>query len=472
MLITIKKAVIAIILLSVVILSANIIRAKAVNSNQYYEIDFTYINVIKGNNYIEEAVLLRDKRWLDSNGIHKSGDTLVLNIPEFGVVNAKATAKSVEVSHANPTRSYTKHQSMVTGTFKHYSTDVREYTLQDIKTGIIQTIEVTPNHAFYVQNRTTFNKALKRNSHFIEIQYITPLDHMVNEAGNIVALVCDKRNITSGNKTSNCYKQLVHNNMPLTVYNLEIFKQHQYMVVSNKSIKENISNSSDTHTMRTFYNKKSELNIVSNNAILVHNICGNNVEQRVPIEALEMPNNSDEAIQLVNRTQYSYIIERNGITYHMRQGVFFRGDGRDINTLFANYATLDPLEANTNINIASGRDGTITGGHGVSTTTDFRDAVFFMERSRGNDPSILLIDGRNFNEAYDVDANTIEAGNSVYPESLQEVNVVNTIYSNNIMGRLVKTENTFQHNRFYSRPIYIFERNPFYIANYIPHTLR
>ncbi|MGV3278751.1 hypothetical protein ACFX5K_03790 [Rickettsiales bacterium LUAb2] len=216
-------------------------------TNKYYEIDFTYTNVINGKPYTEEAVLLRDKTWLQENKINKAGDALILNIPEFGVINAKATAKEVRLTTLNPEISYTNNQSMVMGTFKHYSTDVREYKLKDSKTSITQTIQATPNHAFYVQNRTAYNKVLNKQSHFIEIQNITPKDHMLNESGDSVTLVCDN-NI--------CGKQLVSNNKPIAVYNLEIFKQHQYLVVSNNQ-----------------YKNSNKFNININNAVLVHNIC-------------------------------------------------------------------------------------------------------------------------------------------------------------------------------------------------------
>ncbi|MGV3278355.1 hypothetical protein ACFX5K_01745 [Rickettsiales bacterium LUAb2] len=245
-----KKNSVITIIISLIILNTSIISAKAVNINQYYEIDFRYTNIINGKNYTEEAVLLRDKGWLAENNIHKEGDTLILNIPEFGVINAKATAKEVKSTTLNPIKAYTNNQSMVTGTFKHYSTDVREYTLKDTKTGNIQTIQATPNHAFYVQNRTIFNKALNEQSHFIEIQDITLNDKLINEAGNVVQLVCD-------NKA--CGKQLVTNNKPLPVYNLEIFNQHQYMVVSDKLVN----------------NKK--FNISLSNAVLVHNVCDINL---------------------------------------------------------------------------------------------------------------------------------------------------------------------------------------------------
>ncbi|MGV3278354.1 hypothetical protein ACFX5K_01740 [Rickettsiales bacterium LUAb2] len=226
-------------LILLILISSNICAA----TNKYYEIDFTYQNIINNKEYSEEVILLRDKGWLEENNIHKAGDTLILNIPELGVVNAKATAKEVKSTNLNPIKAYTNNQSMVTGTFKHYSTDVREYTLKNTKTGSIQNIQATPNHAFYVQNRTAFNKALNEQSHFIEIQNITPNDKLINEAGNVVQLVCD-------NKV--CGKQLVTNNKPIAVYNLEIFNQHQYLVVSNNTIKQNS-------------------NISINNAVLVHN---------------------------------------------------------------------------------------------------------------------------------------------------------------------------------------------------------
>ncbi|MGV3278154.1 hypothetical protein ACFX5K_00725 [Rickettsiales bacterium LUAb2] len=225
-------------LILLILISSSVFAA----TNKYYEIDFTYQNIINKKSYTEEAVLLRDKAWLEENNIHKAGDTLILNIPEFGVINAKATAKEVKSTTLNPIKAYTNNQSMVTGTFKHYSNDVREYTLKNTKTGSIQNIQATPNHAFYVSNRTAFNKALNQDSHFIEIQDITPNDKLINEAGNVVQLVCDN-NV--------CGTQLVTNNKPIAVYNLEIFKQHQYLVISNKA-----NNSS----------------VKLNNAVLVHNI--------------------------------------------------------------------------------------------------------------------------------------------------------------------------------------------------------
>ncbi|MGV3278121.1 hypothetical protein ACFX5K_00560 [Rickettsiales bacterium LUAb2] len=239
---------ICLITLAILNINNNIYANTTLNNNQYYEIEFTYQNSINGKAYTEEAVLLRDKGWLQENNIKKAGDTLTLNIPEFGVINARAIAKEVKATNLNPEEGYNNNQSMVTGTFKHYSADVREYTLKDSKTGIIQTIQATPNHAFYVQNRTAFNKALNQNSHFIEIQNITPTDKLINEVGNEVQLVCDN-NI--------CGKKIIKNNKPIAVYNLEIYKQHQYMVVSHATTLSNI-----------YINK-----IAFNNAVLVHNVC-------------------------------------------------------------------------------------------------------------------------------------------------------------------------------------------------------
>ncbi|MGV3278062.1 hypothetical protein ACFX5K_00250 [Rickettsiales bacterium LUAb2] len=242
-----KKLLILLSLIVICLLKVNYVHAIINNSNnhvynQYYEIDFIYKNVINGKAYTEETVLLRNKTWLQENNINKAGDSLILNIPEFGVVNAKATVKLVKATNINLETSYNNNESIVTGTFKHYSTDVREYTLKDLKTNQVQTVQATPNHAFYVSNRIAFNKALNESSHFIEIQDITPNDKMLNDAGNTVQLVCDN-NI--------CGKQLVKNNKPLPVYNLEIFKQHQYLVVSNKGVTPN--------------------KFIINNAVLVHN---------------------------------------------------------------------------------------------------------------------------------------------------------------------------------------------------------
>ncbi|MGV3278356.1 hypothetical protein ACFX5K_01750 [Rickettsiales bacterium LUAb2] len=248
-----KKLLVLLCLIVICLFKVSYVNAIINNStNQYYEIDFTYTNVVNNKTYTEKATLLRDKAWLAENNIHKAGDTLILNIPEFGVINAKATAKEVKSTNLNPIKAYTNNQSMVTGKFKHYSTDVREYILKDIKSGSIQTIQATPNHAFYVQNRTAFNKALNEQSHFIEIQNITPNDKLINEAGNVVQLVCDN-NI--------CGKQLVTNNKPIAVYNLEIFKQHQYLVLSNNAIKQGSNN---------IYKS----NIAFKNAVLVHNVYG------------------------------------------------------------------------------------------------------------------------------------------------------------------------------------------------------
>ncbi|MGV3278352.1 hypothetical protein ACFX5K_01730 [Rickettsiales bacterium LUAb2] len=227
-------------LILLILISSSVFAA----TNKYYEIDFTYQNIINKKSYTEEAVLLRDKTWLEENNIHKAGDTLILNIPELGVINVEATAKEVKSTNLNPIKAYTNNQSMVTGKFKHYSTDVREYTLKNTKTGSIQNIQATPNHAFYVQNRTVFNKALNEQSHFIEIQNITSADKLINEAGNTVQLICN-------NKV--CGKQLVTNNKPIAVYNLEVYKQHQYLVVSDKD--------------------NNSLFQLNNNAVLVHNNC-------------------------------------------------------------------------------------------------------------------------------------------------------------------------------------------------------
>ena len=119
-------------------------------------------------------------------------------------------------------------KGIVTGKFKRYAADVRQYTFKTIKTGIISTVNSTPEHLFYVKNR----------HRFMPITDISPRDRLITASGEPVALLCHPRQKTHCGVS-------VNSGLPAPVFNFEVYRRHVYFV--------------------------------GDAAVTVHNICGNDL---------------------------------------------------------------------------------------------------------------------------------------------------------------------------------------------------
>ena len=146
-----------------------------------------------------------------------------LNIPEEGIHNIKAKIMSVK-----PVRSsLSKHDFLniksgyITGIFKRHSFDVKCYTFKNMKTGKISTINSTPFHRFYIENK---NK-------FIPVNTITSTDKLITDVGEeIRASTPDKYSCA----TFSAQKK------PLPVYNLEVYQRHVYYAGSDRILVHNV----------------------------------------------------------------------------------------------------------------------------------------------------------------------------------------------------------------------------------------
>ena len=162
------------------------------------------------------------KKWQDTQ---KKIGCLAITLPEFNIFNA--TGKIISII---PATTYSKHLlsetnstgHMVTGKFIRHSDKVRHYMFTTGKDSVIDNINVTDNHLFYVKNK---NK-------FIPVSKIRPTDSLINKEGQTVHL---KRSVNSKNKN----KKLM-NEIPETVYNLEISSSHTYFIGSHNILVHNM----------------------------------------------------------------------------------------------------------------------------------------------------------------------------------------------------------------------------------------
>ncbi len=139
-----------------------------------------------------------------------------VTIKEFGIddVHGHITAikpTSVNTTHLNIKQS---HHSPVIATFERHVLEVRTYTFKDLKTGKLSKVTATPNHKFYVANKKEFES----------IQAISSKDQLVSATGHQVQLVC------GSDKENHCGTNYGVKGVPVTVYNLKVYRQHRYFV--------------------------------------------------------------------------------------------------------------------------------------------------------------------------------------------------------------------------------------------------
>ena len=162
------------------------------------------------------------KKWQNTQ---KKRGYLPITLPEFNIFNAAGKIISII-----PAATYSKHLlsetnstgHMVTGKFIRHSDKVGHYMFTTEKDSVIDNINATDNHLFYVKNK---NK-------FIPVSKIRPTDSLINKEGQTVHL---KRSVNSKSKN----KKLM-NEIPETVYNLEISSSHTYFVGSHNILVHNI----------------------------------------------------------------------------------------------------------------------------------------------------------------------------------------------------------------------------------------
>ena len=197
----------------------------AITPSTWKKVDLSYIDQINGKAYPAQIQLLRPITWLQKHNMDQVGNKVTLSIPEFGIDNIYATVNkvaSVQLNTVNIDWSKTKSRPVI-GKFKRYASDVRTYRFKDSE-GHIETINATPNHPFYVQNKQAF----------MPISQVSATDQLLMQSGEQVHLICE-----SGKKKS-CGKQYNHNSEPVVVYNLEVYRKHTYYVGQRKILVHNV----------------------------------------------------------------------------------------------------------------------------------------------------------------------------------------------------------------------------------------
>lgn len=181
----------------------------------WQEVDLAYYDNIKGKSYPASIQLLRPITWLKHHGMHQVGKRVVLSISEFGINQIQANVTAIKPTTLDTSViDWSKQVSRpVIGKFKRYASIVKTYTFKNLVTGKLSTINTTPNHQFYIENKKAF----------IPIDNVTATDKLVSEAGQPIRLLC-----FSG-KQRHCGKSY-NNKKPVPVYNLEIYQQHIYFV--------------------------------------------------------------------------------------------------------------------------------------------------------------------------------------------------------------------------------------------------
>ena len=163
------------------------------------------------------------KKWQDTQ---KKIGYLPITLPEFNIFNE--AGKIISISSAATYSKYLLSETnstghMVTGKFIRHSDKVGHYIFTTGKDSVIDNINATDNHLFYVRNR---NK-------FIPIGKIRSTDLLINEEGKTIYL---KHSISGKDKDKD--KESA-DKIPEVVYNLEISSGHTYFAGRQKILVHN-----------------------------------------------------------------------------------------------------------------------------------------------------------------------------------------------------------------------------------------
>jgi hypothetical protein len=184
-----------------------------------------YEQLIAGKKYLAQVSLLRPETYFIENHATNPGKLLTVNLPEMGLDNVAMKVVSIkhypgiaikesdairykqidEIDWAN------KANRPVTATFARYAEKVYTYKFKNLKTGVVTSINSTPNHPFYVVNKGDYEK----------ISNITADDELLSQTGEKVKLLCDKAH-------NNCGIRYNKDNKPTLVYNFEVYQEHHY----------------------------------------------------------------------------------------------------------------------------------------------------------------------------------------------------------------------------------------------------
>ena len=153
--------------------------------------------------------LLRPISYAEKHGL-TAGECRYFNLTEFGVPHAKIT-----ITYTKPLLKWQVHQLLhdkqpVIGIYIHQTKDVRTYRFTD-KHGHISTLNVTPNHPFYVKSLHAY----------LPISHITNTMSLDGVQHQSLYLLCLRHQHCGVIYEPNKFK---------TVYNLEVAQQHFFRV--------------------------------------------------------------------------------------------------------------------------------------------------------------------------------------------------------------------------------------------------
>ena len=157
------------------------------------------------------AQLLRPIDYAHRHRLIK-GHHLLLNLTEFGVPYANITVTQVKPLTAGKVHQLHHDQQPVIGIYIHQTKDVRTYRFTD-QQGKLSTVHATPNHPFYVTNLHAY----------VAISHITdtmPLDGRQHQPMYLVCPLHHHRHCGTPYRPHKIK----------TVYNLEIYQRHHYLV--------------------------------------------------------------------------------------------------------------------------------------------------------------------------------------------------------------------------------------------------
>ncbi len=175
----------------------------------------------------ERINLLRPKTLVDRwQRLQKLYGWVPVNIKDIGINNVHGYITAIKATTLNTTAvNQTKNQSSpVISTIEQHTLTIRTYTFKNIKTGAVSIVNATPRHKFYVANK----------QYFEPIQMIASEDRLINMAGDDIKLIC-----TAGKK-DHCGVKRNHQKVPIAVYNLEVYKKHQYFAGKDQILVHNI----------------------------------------------------------------------------------------------------------------------------------------------------------------------------------------------------------------------------------------
>ena len=133
---------------------------------------------------------------------------------EFGINNTEAHIISVKALELNNKviKTGSGRVGLITGLFERKSMDIRSYRFQELRTGKLSTVHVTPGHRFYVKNRKSF----------VPVADISYQDELLDVRGSVV-------NLVHPDKISSYHEQPLYKGKSITsVYNLEVSGNHTY----------------------------------------------------------------------------------------------------------------------------------------------------------------------------------------------------------------------------------------------------